>query len=148
MEADGSIWRDSGAASLAALLTLTAATALAQPATFDLQGHRGARGLMPENTLPAFRKALALGVDTLECDMAITRDGVVVTDSNGRIVVANPAFLALVQGLSEDDVRSQTIGAWVGRIDSDVSALLAGAHQHGIAHLVRSSVRRSDSSFM
>ncbi len=45
---------------------------------FDLQGHRGARGLMPENTLPAFQKGLDLGVDTLECDMAITKDGVVV----------------------------------------------------------------------
>ena len=45
---------------------------------FDLQGHRGARGLAPENTLPAFQKALELGVNTLECDMAITRDGVVV----------------------------------------------------------------------
>jgi len=50
------------------------------PATraFDLQGHRGARGLAPENTLPAFRKALELGLNTIECDMAITRDGVVV----------------------------------------------------------------------
>jgi glycerophosphoryl diester phosphodiesterase len=45
---------------------------------FDLQGHRGARGLAPENTLPSFRKALEIGVTTLECDMAITRDGVVV----------------------------------------------------------------------
>ena len=45
---------------------------------FDLQGHRGARGLLPENTIPAFQKALDLGVDTLECDMAITKDGVVV----------------------------------------------------------------------
>jgi glycerophosphoryl diester phosphodiesterase len=63
---------------LAALLSLATALALAQPPTFDLQGHRGARGLMPENTLPAFQKALDLGVDTLECDMAITRDGVVV----------------------------------------------------------------------
>src|SRR5438552_7574162 len=45
---------------------------------FDLQGHRGTRGLAPENTLPAYRRALELGVDTLECDMAITNDGVVV----------------------------------------------------------------------
>jgi glycerophosphoryl diester phosphodiesterase len=45
---------------------------------FDLQGHRGARGLAPENTLPAFRKALEIGVDTIECDMAITKDDVVV----------------------------------------------------------------------
>lgn len=63
---------------IAALVTLAAAAALAQPAAFDLQGHRGARGLMPENTLPAFKKALDLGVDTLECDLGLTRDGVVV----------------------------------------------------------------------
>lgn len=44
----------------------------------DLQGHRGARGLAPENTLPAFERALALGVTTLELDIAITRDGVLV----------------------------------------------------------------------
>ncbi len=73
-----------------------------------------------------------------------TRDGVVVTDSSGRILAANPAFLALVEDVSEDDVRGRPIDGWVGRIESDVAALLAGAHQHGIAHLVRSSVRRRD----
>src|SRR5258708_38785632 len=45
---------------------------------FDLQGHRGTRGVAPENPLPASRRALELGGDTLECDMAITKDGVVV----------------------------------------------------------------------
>ncbi|MEQ1515010.1 MAG: glycerophosphodiester phosphodiesterase [Usitatibacteraceae bacterium] len=45
---------------------------------FDLQGHRGTRGLMPENTLPAFAKALEIGVTTLELDTNVTRDGVVV----------------------------------------------------------------------
>lgn len=45
---------------------------------FDLQGHRGARGLWPENTLGGFERALALGVSTLELDCAITRDRVVV----------------------------------------------------------------------
>ena len=53
--------------------------ALSLPANaFDLQGHRGARGLAPENTLAGFRTALDLGVSTLETDLAITRDGVVV----------------------------------------------------------------------
>lgn len=42
---------------------------------FDLQGHRGARGLAPENTLPAFATALSLGVSTLELDVGLTRDG-------------------------------------------------------------------------
>ena len=49
---------------------------------FDLQGHRGARGLAPENTLPAFAAALAIGVTTLEMDIAITRDGVLVISHN------------------------------------------------------------------
>ena len=42
--------------------------------TFDWQGHRGARGLMPENTIPAFLKALDLGVTTLELDLAVSAD--------------------------------------------------------------------------
>ena len=41
----------------------------------DIQGHRGARGLLPENTIPAFLKALELGVTTLELDLAVTKDG-------------------------------------------------------------------------
>ena len=45
------------------------------PPTFDLQAHRGGRGLMPENTIPAMRRALALGVTTLEMDAAISQDG-------------------------------------------------------------------------
>jgi transcriptional regulator PpsR len=82
-------------------------------------------------------KTLALLVDS-------TRDGIVVTDSSGRILVANPAFLALVQTASEEEVRGRAIGEWLGRIEADVAALLAGAHAHGIAHLVRSSLRRHD----
>ncbi|WP_299700019.1 glycerophosphodiester phosphodiesterase family protein [uncultured Pontibacter sp.] len=45
---------------------------------FDLEGHRGARGLMPENTVPAMLKAIELGVTTLEMDAHITRDKQVV----------------------------------------------------------------------
>jgi glycerophosphoryl diester phosphodiesterase len=52
---------------------------------FDLQGHRGARGLAPENTLKAFRTALDLGVTTLETDLAITKDDVVVISHDPRL---------------------------------------------------------------
>jgi len=52
---------------------------------FDLQGHRGARGLAPENTLPAFAAALAVGVSTLELDTAVTKDGVVVIHHDRRL---------------------------------------------------------------
>jgi glycerophosphoryl diester phosphodiesterase len=59
---------------MALLLAAVASTA----AGFDLQGHRGARGLAPENSLAGFERALQFGVTTLELDVAITRDGVVV----------------------------------------------------------------------
>jgi glycerophosphoryl diester phosphodiesterase len=59
------------------LLAFALATA-GNAAAFDVQGHRGARGLAPENTLAAFRKAIDLGVTTLETDAAVTRDDVVV----------------------------------------------------------------------
>jgi len=45
---------------------------------FDLEAHRGGRALRPENTLPAFANALSMGVDTLELDMGVTGDAVVV----------------------------------------------------------------------
>jgi glycerophosphoryl diester phosphodiesterase len=45
---------------------------------FDLEAHRGGRALRPENTLQSFANALSMGVDTLELDMGVTKDGVVV----------------------------------------------------------------------
>ena len=63
--------------------------------TFDLQGHRGARGLMPENTLPAFAKALEIGVTTLELDTNITKDGIVVISHDS---VLNPDLTRLPDG--------------------------------------------------
>jgi glycerophosphoryl diester phosphodiesterase len=56
----------------------TAATALRRLTAFDIEAHRGGRARRPENTLPAFADALSMGVDTLELDMGVTRDGVVV----------------------------------------------------------------------
>jgi len=57
---------------------LAAVAAAAAAAEFDLQGHRGARGLAPENTMAGFQRALAVGVTTLETDLAVTKDGIVV----------------------------------------------------------------------
>jgi glycerophosphoryl diester phosphodiesterase len=62
-------------------LILAAIVALwngSQLMAFDLQGHRGARGLLPENTLIGFARALELGVTTLETDLAVTKDGIIV----------------------------------------------------------------------
>jgi glycerophosphoryl diester phosphodiesterase len=66
--------------------------------TLDIQGHRGARGHLPENTLPAFALAIELGVTTLELDVGITRDGVVAVHHDRRL---NP------------DLARGPDGAWV-----------------------------------
>lgn len=67
---------------------------------FELHGHRGARGLWPENTLAGFRGALALGVDALEMDVGMTADGVVVVSHDPRL---NP------------DLTRDSTGAFLGR---------------------------------
>jgi len=64
------------------------ATITSSAAAIDLQGHRGARGLAPENTLAAFKTALAIGVTTLETDLALTRDGVLVLSHEPRLYAA------------------------------------------------------------
>ena len=55
---------------------------------FDLQGHRGARGLAPENTLKGFKTALDIGVTTLEADLALTRDHILVLSHEPRLTPA------------------------------------------------------------
>jgi glycerophosphoryl diester phosphodiesterase len=59
---------------LASLVLLWCLANIYPAFAFDLQGHRGARALMPENTLPAFARALEIGVTTIETDLAVTRD--------------------------------------------------------------------------
>ena len=63
---------------------------------FDLQAHRGGRGLAPENTLTAFANAMAIGVTTLELDVGITRDGVVVVSHDRRL---NPDIIRDANGV-------------------------------------------------
>jgi glycerophosphoryl diester phosphodiesterase len=62
---------------------------------FDLQAHRGGRGLRPENTLAAFENAIAIGVTTLELDIAITADGVPVISHDPFL---NPALARDAEG--------------------------------------------------
>ncbi len=56
--------------------------------TLDIQGHRGCRGLIPENTIPAFIEAVKLGVTTLELDVVISQDQ--------QVVVSHDPFLSHV----------------------------------------------------
>lgn len=54
-----------------------------------VHGHRGARAMRPENTIPAFKYAIAAGVDALELDMAVTKDNVLVVSHDPLL---NPAI--------------------------------------------------------
>lgn len=76
----------------AAALAIAMSFTLNAPAAhaIDLQGHRGARGLVPENTLPAFERALAIGVTTLELDIGLTADNAVIIAHDTYL---NPAIV-------------------------------------------------------
>ena len=86
------------------LSILTFQFSMAQTTHFEIQGHRGCRGLLPENTIPAFLKALDLGVNTLELDVIITKDKRVLishdpffnpaisTDPTGKFVLKESDF--------------------------------------------------------
>lgn len=102
-----------------AVAAVALAASCATAAGFDVQGHRGARGLAPENTMAAFARALALGVTTLETDVAITRDGVAVISHDPFLnpdLVRTPdgAWLAArgpaIRTLTRDDLGRYDIG--------------------------------------
>lgn len=67
------------------LAAVVLALLCAHAGALDLQGHRGARGLAPENTLPGFALTLGIGVTTLELDIAITKDDVLVISHDPKL---------------------------------------------------------------
>ena len=103
------------------VLALVVATVALPALAFDLQGHRGARGLRPENTLAAFSFALATGVTTLETDLAVTKDGV--------LVISHDPFL------NPDLVRGPD-GRWIAGRGAPIHSLtLAELKRYDIGRL-------------
>lgn len=106
---------------------------------FELQGHRGARGLFPENTLEGFRGALAIGVSSLELDVAVTSDGVVVAIHDPLL---NPDLARGSDGAWLDgpgpavcDLRFADLAAYdVGRARPGGRVAQAHLHQQGVDH--------------
>ncbi len=90
---------------------------------FDVQGHRGARGLMPENTIPAFLLALDSGVTTLEMDLVITKDKQVLVshepwmsaayclDSSGREIKEKDEKRYNIFQMNYDEVKGWDCGS-------------------------------------
>jgi len=69
---------------------------ISQIKKLDLQGHRGCRGLMPENTIEAMLKAISLGVNTIEMDVVITKDKKVVLSHDTYM---NPEYTSPPPGI-------------------------------------------------
>lgn len=82
--------------------------------TIQVHGHRGARAMRPENTLPAFEYAIAQGVDALELDMAVTKDNVLVVSHDPELrapVCTGPRDRAVIHELTLAQVREWDCGA-------------------------------------
>ena len=73
--------------------------------SIQVHGHRGARAVRPENSLPAFTYAIEQGVDVLELDLAVTKDDVLVVSHDAHM---NPAFCAGPAG-SQTLIRQMTL---------------------------------------
>jgi glycerophosphoryl diester phosphodiesterase len=108
------------------ILILAALLQAAVAGAFDLQGHRGARGLLPENTLPAFERALELGVTTLELDVGITADDKVIVAHDRRL---NP------------DLTRGPDGGWIAAPGPTIRALPLAALQRFDVGAIRPDTR-------
>lgn len=80
---------------LVLLLLLTASNIYSQ--TFSIEGHRGARGWLPENTIPSFLKALEMGADTIELDVVVSQDN--------QLVVSHEPWFSSVISLDKNGNR-------------------------------------------
>jgi glycerophosphoryl diester phosphodiesterase len=73
-------------------------------------GHRGDRSNCPENTLPSFQRAFDLGVDGIECDLRISKDGIGVIIHDKDLNRTGKNFL--VQELTMDELKKFDLGQW------------------------------------
>src|SRR6267154_606559 len=83
------------------------------PQRILVHGHRGARALRPENTLPACQLAIAAGVDALELDMAVTKDDVIVVSHDPVLeapICSGPRPKAVIRQLTLAEVRQWDCG--------------------------------------
>jgi len=97
-------------------MTTAAAPVLWEPSSpFDIQGHRGARGLRPENTLAGIACALEVGVASIECDVALSHDDAVVLSHDGSVPYPSPGAgpVTPVRQLALSDLRRLDVGLTV-----------------------------------
>jgi len=92
---------------------------------FEVIAHRGGAGLAPENTLPAFRRSLALGFTQVELDVRRSRDGVLIL-FHDRSLEPKLGRVGSVEDYTAAELRSFDIGSWFDREHSEISESYAG----------------------
>jgi glycerophosphoryl diester phosphodiesterase len=103
------------------------------PATaIEVQGHRGARGLLPENTLPSFEIALDVGVHSIETDIHLTLDDVPILFHDARI---DEPGKPLVRSFTIDQLRRHRIGNAVPTLVAQQYAAAYGFDSYAIPTL-------------
>ncbi len=68
-------------------------------------------------------------------------EGLVVVDTDHRILTANPAFVEMIELATEEQVRGQPVDRWIGRVDVDVDILFASIRENGSVRRFMTSVR-------
>src|SRR5271157_2965147 len=98
---------------LTMVLTIAATSSSLAASNILVHGHRGARAMRPENTIPAFEYAIKAGVDALEMDMAVTKDNVIVISHDPILeppVCSGPQPRAVIHQLTLAEVREWDCG--------------------------------------
>jgi glycerophosphoryl diester phosphodiesterase len=80
----------------------------------EVHGHRGARAVLPENSLPAFEYAIAAGADAIEFDLQVTKDNVIVISHDPVLhppICTGPKTSAVIRELTLEEVKQWDCGA-------------------------------------
>ena len=121
---------------LARLCSRYRATGRSLDGTHDLQGHRGARGKRPENTIPAFEYCIEHQMTTIELDTGVTKDKQLIVNHdstvNGKICFyedGGPAEFTPIKDLTVDQLKQLDCGT-TGNTDFPEQMPVAGATDH------------------
>jgi len=103
-------------------LIMTSCTQNPSNQAFDLQGHRGARGLLPENTIPSFLKATEFNIKTIEMDLVVTGESELLvshepwfnhkisTHPDGSPVTEDEQMSLNIYEMTYDEIRQFDVG--------------------------------------
>lgn len=155
------IFENPAAKPLQAALTAARAARKAEPARVDLAGGAGRVNVAISSFRQDDASLLLVRLSRLGAEPAAAQnaqqaasllgefvasapDALVFTDPEGRIVLANPAFLALAQLGNEEQARGQRLDRWLGRTGVELGVLIQNLRQRGSVRLFATLLRGED----